>query len=1204
MADANDAAAPGTPTDITQPGSSTPVVTSAGSITTAAPPADETRITLPPRPPRQPAAPEVFQRRLAVLDNFVLLPLLLVFAFFMAAKPVRNSDLEMHLATGRAFVEGRYNPFTGQDPFAHTTAGVRWVNHSWLYDVLVYELYRVAGIVGLNVIKCLAIVVLALVLVRVGRSGHGLATPILCTALALLAMRPRMLLQPVVIVSFLFLGLTLWLLQRGGRWLYDPRAEEGPAGRKQAAGTPVTWKNYWPLLPLFALWVNLDEWFFLGPLTVGLYALGQFIQAKLTERRVTATTPRPGEVRALGLLFVLGLLACLINPQHVLALRLPAQLGFSEVASTLHDDSYLRPLFFSPFNAAFFSADNRSIAFFAYFPLALLGLASFAFEYSNLRWARVLPFGFFLALSLWHQRAVPFFAVVAAPVMALNFQDALRRLRTAPADYRLALARQRGLTTGRVAAALLLLLTLVAAWPGYLEARPTTSQLADYRVALVDEIDPSLRQAALWLKEQREQGTLPADALAFNTSPEIANALAWYCPEEKVFFDFRIDLFAAAAGDYVKVRRALEGPAPRSGEQEDWQAILRERKVDHLVLYSRRAEVLQTPLLRLARSGDWVEMYNDGRTVVFGWAKERPAYRSQRLDPVTQAYAPAEGQRAPAAGMTRLPGVRPFWEDFTRPLPPRSLGTDEALMQLSHFDAASPVYARRNRSAWQLALACGAIGGGTPAWGPAERWLGPLYLSQSFDELLRWESQTGSARKRPSAAQANRFGLVAFLYRGRQENEMFLFGRDSGPPVRLLLAARAARRALAENPEDYQALARLGEAYFRQLRLTGERQLAQMLTWSDPQKSAGAGDGRPLAQLRHIQAVSALEQSLLLRPDQYLVHAQLAELYNKQGFPGEDGRWHRGFKDLELLHRKATLKHVRRGADESPAQFEQRTQLLRDQVEQLQKVVDRDLDGLENSRHRYRQVLAFAQRAWDLNLGGKALQILLDSNLAAFGAEGAQLQIMLALMTGRVREVRKWFEDGEGTDKGLDKVLMQQGPFTYPWWRAMLAVATGDYAEADKQLQAIAVQSSRPAMLAQIMRRQMEMGLTLRKPGLPPSVPEAFSLLIARSILDAPLPPSSWMTHTPSGKDERVGSLMQGYFMFSVFLIDEAQIHDLRGLLALEQGDTKRAAEACGKASALLRNLPRRLPARKLADDHLWEMGECWGLRPFGLAQN
>src|SRR5205807_1548788 len=77
------------------------------------------------------------------------------------------------------------------------------------------------------------------------------------TLLALLAVSTRYFLQPTM-VSYLFLGLTLYLLTRD-------------EGKTNAAGAP---RHLWLLPPLFALWVNLDAWFFLGPLCVGLYLLG------------------------------------------------------------------------------------------------------------------------------------------------------------------------------------------------------------------------------------------------------------------------------------------------------------------------------------------------------------------------------------------------------------------------------------------------------------------------------------------------------------------------------------------------------------------------------------------------------------------------------------------------------------------------------------------------------------------------------------------------------------------------------------------------------------------------------------------------------------------------------------------------------------------------------------------------------------------
>jgi hypothetical protein len=659
------------------------------------------------------------------------------------------------------------------------------------------------------------------------------------------------------------------------------------------------------------------------------------------------------------------------------------------------------------------------------------------------------------------------------------------------------------------------------------------------------------------------------------------------------------------------------------------------------VLYHRNPERLLMPLLRLwqAKEKDWIELYSDGRTVVFGWSKEHPAYANFRLDPFTQAYAPGEERQPAEGGMTRLPGARPFWLDFTRPLPPRSLGADEALLHLTHFEAERPAQEERNLKTWQLTLASAIVAGGPPAnlasgnlvGALGLRWLGPLYLSQALHERLHWP-----AEKTPSAEQRNRFGLTTYLYR------MFLRTQDSAPPEHLLLAARAARRGLAQNPEDALALGRLGqayfEAYFDQLVSTREAWQSQSLTWADESKGPATLDRRPLAQLRLIQAVTALEQAVLLRPDLPQAHARLAQIYASQGILGRDRRQHRGFKDMELLHLKAELKYARRRERESLTEFDQRLKPLRDRIEALQTEVDRELDGLENSRGRYPRVLNFAQQAWDRNLGGKALQILLDSNLAAFGPEGARLQIALALMTGRVRDVSKWFEEGNdpSKEKGLEQVLGQLDRVSYPWWRALLAAATGDYAEADKQLLTLARQSASSYQLNALVRGEGQVGLVIKRgtpqtPLSPPlSVPNAVALLVGKALLDAPQSRAAWWTDVTRAdwwgapgktagfkdnpvahstiwigltKEARAGMLQMFGYRSSAFLIEEAQVHLLRGMLALEQGDTKRAAEAFGTASARLQNLPRRLPARVLAEQHLWDLRECWGLRPFGLAQ-
>src|SRR5262249_26823197 len=135
-----------------------------------------------------------------------------------------------------------------------TAGNAYWANHAWLFDLGLYGLYDLAGGAALVVAKALLVTALAALLLRVRLPGGPAWVPVVCTTLAVVAMSPRLLLQPAC-VSYFLLGLTFWLLWR-------PHARPGDSKAGPAVGGLPT--AYW-LLIVFALWVNLDEWFFLGP---------------------------------------------------------------------------------------------------------------------------------------------------------------------------------------------------------------------------------------------------------------------------------------------------------------------------------------------------------------------------------------------------------------------------------------------------------------------------------------------------------------------------------------------------------------------------------------------------------------------------------------------------------------------------------------------------------------------------------------------------------------------------------------------------------------------------------------------------------------------------------------------------------------------------------------------------------------------------
>jgi hypothetical protein len=427
-------------------------------------PTEAPSISLPPLPRPPTMDPAKFLRLRGWLDA-VLVVVVLLFAFLVASFPVGNSDFFRQLATGRLLLQGEYH--FGVDPFVSSAAeGDYFVNHSWLFALLMYGLYHLPAVGGAAVVlfKALLVVALAEILLRTSRrSGQSLWIPAACTALAILVVSPRLYLHPMCL-SFLFLGLTLWLL--------SARRSNG--------------KHFWWLLPpLFALWVNCDSWFLLGPLTVALYLVGESIQ-QWQSSRAGQPDRGQGELGTLGVVLLIGLAACLLNPHHVHAFTLPPEFGLTPAGDLIEGDPQFFAVFLSPLRKEYYEPRlGLSVAGLAYWPLLLLGLASFVFVLGRAPWGHLLVWVGFALMSLYNTRAIPFFAIVAGPITALNWLDyAAQRLGSEP---RLTTAWRNWSLGGRTLTVLLGLALLIAAVPGWLQSQPQFRRIGwDVRV------DPSL----------------------------------------------------------------------------------------------------------------------------------------------------------------------------------------------------------------------------------------------------------------------------------------------------------------------------------------------------------------------------------------------------------------------------------------------------------------------------------------------------------------------------------------------------------------------------------------------------------------------------------------------------------------------------------------------------------------------------------------
>ncbi|MEJ5275637.1 MAG: hypothetical protein WHU94_06990, partial [Thermogemmata sp.] len=76
------------------------------------------------------------------LVDHLLVVLVVVLVFFLASFPARNSDVWLHLASGKRILTGEYFP-GGHDPFSYSAADRVWVHHCWLFDIIAYLTYSV-----------------------------------------------------------------------------------------------------------------------------------------------------------------------------------------------------------------------------------------------------------------------------------------------------------------------------------------------------------------------------------------------------------------------------------------------------------------------------------------------------------------------------------------------------------------------------------------------------------------------------------------------------------------------------------------------------------------------------------------------------------------------------------------------------------------------------------------------------------------------------------------------------------------------------------------------------------------------------------------------------------------------------------------------------------------------------------------------------
>lgn len=399
----------------------------------------------------------------------------------------RNSDVWLHRATGRLLAQGEYQ--FGVDPFGQETAGRYWTNHAWLYDWGLYLLWEHAGEQAVMAVKAALAALLAGLLWQMSRRQAGGWLAAALVLLAILALSPRLLLQPTLL-SLVALTMVLWCCQQGGRWL-------------------------WGLPLLTAGWVNLDGWFFLGPLA----ALAEVLRPRQAEDRR----------RPWGVLLATGL-ASLCSPHHWHAWTWPVELSPAVWWYGWPSDPRLSGVFAAPWAGVRWRTGDIPLPVAAFLLLLTLWLLAAIASVRRRQWSAALLLGLLLCpLALWQARLVPFWTVTAIPLIAAY----LGRLFTAWQEA-------RGPFALTALAALALLGAMI--FPGSSSLWPRDRDGLSWRIYE----HPTLRRVAEAVQQWQASGGSAAPPL-FTTHPDVAHYLAWFAPAVRSTYDSRLTLFADRA---------------------------------------------------------------------------------------------------------------------------------------------------------------------------------------------------------------------------------------------------------------------------------------------------------------------------------------------------------------------------------------------------------------------------------------------------------------------------------------------------------------------------------------------------------------------------------------------------------------------------------------------------------------------------------
>lgn len=326
------------------------------------------------------------EKKITICLKTIFYILILLFSLLILIFPIDDTDIWWHLKTGEIILENKALP--KYDIFSFTAQNNEWTHHEWLFEIVVYLIFKFSGYNGLIFFKCLILFFSFFFIIKSSILFHKNFTLISILFLIILIFsRDNLILRPHLLTIFfgcLYTYILLDYINNNKKYIY-----------------------FIPFLQI--IWVNSHAGFIISGIIFFVFFLS-------TSFNYVKRIDNQNKVLILSLVFIFTIIASLLNPIGYKIFIFP----FEQI---LQKSIYMKNIseWYSPFHPYFANTPVRNHYLIWLFFIIFL----FVLNFKKLDFLSISYSVFFIILSFTGIRHSVLSYFLTLPFLTKNFNELL-----------------------------------------------------------------------------------------------------------------------------------------------------------------------------------------------------------------------------------------------------------------------------------------------------------------------------------------------------------------------------------------------------------------------------------------------------------------------------------------------------------------------------------------------------------------------------------------------------------------------------------------------------------------------------------------------------------------------------------------------------------------------------------------------------------